>query len=97
MTRLTEPQRWALRAIADGYGVSPAYLGQRMMERPGVAERRVYKDSPQGLGRIGGTMMARLQKAGLVRLSSGYGSNWHPTRAVLTDAGRAALKEGRDE
>ncbi|MBB5762098.1 hypothetical protein HNR01_001718 [Methylorubrum rhodesianum] len=93
MRRLTDAQQWALLAIAEGHGSSPAALGQRMMKRPGVEERRKggNRNSPQGLGRIGGTMMTRLRQGGLVALSSGVGRNWHATRATLTPKGRAAL------
>ena len=95
MGRLTEAQRWALQAIADGHGVSPATLGQRMMERPGVEDRRRggNRNSPQGLGRVGGVMMSKLSKMGLVWLSSGTAASWHATRANLLPAGRSALKE----
>jgi hypothetical protein len=94
MNGLTEAQRWALQAIADGHGASPARLGERMMERPGVEEKRRggNRNSPQGLGRIGGTMMHRLYKLGAVTLDSGYGDRWHATRAKLTPAGREALR-----
>lgn len=94
MAKLTEAQHWALKAIADGYGTSPAYLGQRMMERPGVEEKRRggNRNSPQGLGRIGGLMMSRLCRARLVTLSNGTHTSWHATRATLTLAGRAALE-----
>lgn len=98
MAKLTTAQRWALKSIADGYGVSPARLGQQMMERPGVEERRRggNRSSPQGLGRIGGTMMWRLEKMGLVYLVFGVGAHWHATRATITEAGRRAL-ENRDD
>lgn len=95
MRKLTEAQAWALRAIADGWGSSPATLGQRMMERPGVEERRRggNRSSPQGLGRVGGMMMERLRKMGLVRTWSTTGSQWHATKAALTDEGRTALSK----
>jgi hypothetical protein len=91
MAKLTEAQRWALQAIADGHGTSPAYLGQRMMERPGVEEKRRggNRNSSQGLGRVGGVMMSRLAKANLI-IASGW-----PTKARLTPAGRAALEASR--
>lgn len=95
---LTDAQLWALKAIADGHGSSPARLGAKMMERPGVEERRRggNRDSPQGLGRVGGTMMARLQKMGFVSTSyrDEYG-NWGATKARMTDKGRAALAKAR--
>ncbi len=92
---LTSAQRWALEAIRDGHGVSPATLGQRMMDRPGVEEKRRggNRNSPQGLGRVGGTMMARLRGLGLIETHSTSNGNWHPTRARLTFAGVKALKE----
>lgn len=86
--KLTPAQRWALKEIKEYPGVSPAFLGQRMMERPGVEERRRggNRNSPQGLGRIAGTMIARLKKMGLVKASG-----W-PTQATITQAGIEALK-----
>lgn len=90
MGKLTEAQRWALQAIADGHGHSPAFLGQRMMERPGASDHRnghPYKS--QGYGRMGGGMMSRLAKMGLV-------TTWGwPTTAKLTDLGRQALSSNR--
>lgn len=98
--KLTDAQKWALQAIADGYGTSPSHLGQRMMERPGVEEKRRggNRSSPQGLGRIGGVMMTRLSKAGFVYLSTRTYGRWHATRATLLPAGRSALAtvEGRE-
>lgn len=88
--KLTAAQRWALKAIADGRGNSPAFLGGAMMERPGVEEKRRggNRDSAQGLGRVGGMMMKRLSDMGLVTLSG-----W-PTKARLTSAGiNEAAKE----
>lgn len=89
MTKMTAAQAWALQAIADGYNQSPGTLGGRMMERPGaVPERRgkvAYK--AQGYGRMGGVMMERLRKMGLVDTTG-----W-PTRAELTSRGRARLSE----
>lgn len=94
MVKLTPAQEWALRAIADGKGTSPARLGQEMMERPGAADHRggtPYK--AQGYGRMGGAMMARLERMGLVRTSCQGRFGWQPTQAVITDKGRAALAE----
>lgn len=87
---LTAAQRWALKAIADGHGNSPSFLGQRMMDRPGVDGKRRggNRSSAQGLGRVGGMMMKRLSDMGLVTLSG-----W-PTKARLTSAGiREATKQ----
>lgn len=88
--KLTAAQAWALRAIAEGYGNAPSQLGERMMERPGASDHRngtPYKS--QGYGRMGGAMMARLKKVGLV-------STWGwPTKAKLTPAGRAAMEDKR--
>lgn len=96
---LTKAQAWALQAIADGYGKSPAYLGQRMMERPGVEDQRRggNRNSPQGLGRVGGTMMARLREAGFATTSGMSNGQWRATEARITEAGLAALAlaEGR--
>lgn len=91
MAKLTKAQHWALKAIAEGYGVSPARLGDRMMERPGSSDHRngtPYK--AQGYGRMGGAMMARLHRLGLV-----YASGW-PTTAVLTGKGQQALAEAEN-
>lgn len=85
--KLTAARRWALQAIADGYGRSPATLGQRMMERPGVVRRGGAQGSAQGHGRIGGMMTARLVKDGL---ATAWG--W-PTVTKLTPAGRLALDQ----
>lgn len=97
--KLTEAQRWALAAIRDGHNLSPSTLGARMMERPGVEERRRggNRNSPQGLGRVGGMMMARLHKLGLVVLDSGTTEYWHATQARLTPAGRAVLEHGGEK
>lgn len=86
--KLTDAQRWALQAIADGYGQAPNQLGQKMMERPGAADHRngtPYKS--QGYGRMGGAMMSRLSNMGLI-------TKWGwPTRARITTAGRRALEQ----
>ncbi len=91
--KLTEAQRWALQKIAEHPGIWPSYLGQKMMERPGVEEKRRggNRSSAQGLGRIGGMMMSRLSKAGLVETWSLTNGNWHATKARITTAGRQAL------
>lgn len=97
--RLTEAQKWALNAIANGYGRSPAALGERMMDRPGSSEHRNgYPYKSQGYGRMGGAMMARLEKMGLVRTwtYTGSPSNWHATKAAITLAGRSALEQEGD-
>lgn len=100
MGRLTKAQLWALQAIADGFGGTPSALGQRMVERPGVAEkagrgRIAYK--AQGYGRMGGAMMARLRRMQLITTSLGTSRFWHPTKATITEAGRAALREATPE
>jgi hypothetical protein len=88
---LTEAQKWALHAIAEGYGAAPNVLGQRMMERPGATERPAnspYKS--QGYGRMGAGMMKRLADKGLI-VTAGW-----PTHARLTRDGlavRARLQE----
>src|SRR5690554_6770106 len=92
--KLTPAQRWTLQAVADGKGTSPGFLGIRMMERPGAADHRngtPYK--MQGNGRMGGAMMARLEKMGLVRLAHSTNGQWHPAKAHITSAGRAALEQ----
>jgi len=92
--KLTMAQRWALQAIADGHGWSPASLGQKMMERHGAvpAWRGTMQYKAQGYGRMGGAMAARLERMGLVSLwRDARGRKW----AEPTAAGRAALKEDR--
>lgn len=65
--KLTKAQAWALKVLSDGRPYRPAALGQEMMERPGVVRHGGNQNSRQGLGRIGGTMSARLVKMGLAR------------------------------
>lgn len=91
--KLTAAQRWALHKIAEHPGIWPAYLGQKMMERPGVEEKRRggNRSSAQGLGRVGGLMMARLSKMGLVETWNLTNGNWHATKARITEAGRQIL------
>lgn len=94
--KLTEPQAWALEGIRQGMGSSPAALGQWMLNRPGIEKtqehpgKRTHK--AQALGRLGGTMMERLRKKGLVRVTmrSPYGG-WCPSRATITKEGQYAL------
>lgn len=93
MTKLTPAQRWALQAIKDGWGESPATLGQRMMERPGAMGDRTTKYKAQGYGRMGGSMMKRLSDMGLVVLSNRSMRTWHPTRATILGSGEAVLKD----
>ena len=92
---LTDAQRWALEAIRDGYAESPARLGARMAERPGakLAYEGRRRPKAQGLGLLGGGMMARLEKAGLCTTTSSFRGEWHPTRATITRAGLNALQE----
>lgn len=92
--KLTDPQKWALRAIAQGKGGSPAQLGEAMMDRPGASDHRgrtPYK--AQGYGRMGGAMMARLKRMGLVELTSVTRGHWHPTKARISALGRMVLSE----
>ena len=93
--KLTPAQRWALEALAKFPDLSPQFLGQKMMERPGAvpAWRQGHHYKAQGYGRMGGAMMARLEKMGLVRTYMGTGRFWHPTKAKLTEKGREALRE----
>jgi DNA-binding MarR family transcriptional regulator len=88
---LTKAQCWALQAISERPGITPSSLGQRMVERPGVVRRGGNQWSHQGLGRIGGTMIARLKKMGLV--SIGFGPI---TEARITDKGRRAMENDND-
>lgn len=92
--KLTPAQRWALEALAKFPDLTPQYLGQKMMERPGAMPAgRTTQYKAQGYGRMGGAMMARLEKMGLVRTSMGTGRFWHPTRAKLTEKGRQVMRE----
>ena len=86
---LTAPQQWALAKIRAGKGVSPATLGYAMAGRPGYAEAR--PKNAQAAGRLGGTMMARLERKGLLRLNCITRGQFHPTTATLTDLGRKQL------
>lgn len=93
---LTKAQAWALDAVARGRATSPANLGQEMMERPGATKGRTLQYKAQGYGRMGGTMMARLERMGLVTLHNHSRGEWQPTSARLTPLGlavRSALKE----
>lgn len=84
--KLTKAQVWALKAIADGHGTSPAMLGQRMMDRPGAMGERSAPYKAQGYGRMGGAMMKRLADMKLVQRAG-----W-PTTSYITPAGRAAIQ-----
>lgn len=66
-----------------------------MMDRPGVEERRRggNRTSPQGLGRIGGMMMRRLEKDGLISLRHSTNGRWHAAQATITAAGMRALRD----
>lgn len=86
---MTPAQRFALEAIRDGRGGSPAQLGRYMMQRPGYSGKKWM--NAQAQGRLGGTMMARLNKLGFVNLISYSYGHFHPTRAEITKAGEAAL------
>ena len=94
IAELTEAQKWALHAIAEGYGAAPNILGQRMMERLGATDRPAnspYKS--RGGGRMGAGMMRRLADKDLV-VTLGW-----PTKARLTPLGlavRARLQERSD-
>lgn len=98
--KLTEAQRYALQALAAiGGDVSPARLGQAMMERPGVEARRRggNRNSSQGLGRIGGAMGTRLVKMGLA--SRGFrqrDGGFERYGYSITPAGRALIPGGSD-
>ena len=66
--RLTQPQRRALQYLAAERGgrdglTSPAELGYGMQPGPVAGMGRALK--PQGAGRLGGTMGARLVRMGL--------------------------------
>jgi hypothetical protein len=90
---LTKAQAWALDVIAQGKASSPAMLGWAMEDRPGF--KRAYETrlslKAQGAGRLGGTMMWRLERMGLCRREG-----LHSRRAIATPLGlavRAALQE----
>lgn len=93
--KLTEPQAWALEGIRQGRGASPAALGQWMIERPGIKQEYPGKAryKAQALGRMGGVMMERLRKKGLIRVTSHTSHGWCPSRASITDAGVDALRK----
>jgi len=93
MGELTKAQLFALQAIDKGRGDYASQLGQAMMERPGVEEKRRggNRTSPQGLGRVGGTMIARLERMGLVLHMCRTERRGSYTR--LTPAGRAILTQ----
>lgn len=85
--KITEPQKWALNAIKDGFAASPASLGERMMDRPNARPewRRGSHYKAQGYGRMGGTMLARLERKGLCIQHVGR-------KYQLTAKGATALK-----
>lgn len=87
--KLTEAQTWALEGIRDGKAASPSALGVHMMERPGAMPpgRKRYKS--QGYGRMGGAMIARLERMGLA-----YAGGWK-TPARINGAGLAAIAAAR--
>lgn len=95
---LTGAQRWAVLMIAQGRAVSPGSFGEAMMERPGAMRGRKVHYKPQGYGRMGGTMLARLERKGLAELSMIEGNSWCPTKAYLTPLGQqvAAHLKGQD-
>ncbi len=92
----TERQIFALRHLNDHPGTWPAGMGYAL-----AASSTAQRDNPgkrlnaQGAGRLGGTMLARLRKAGWAKYVSlhykarGTFSNAHE----ITHAGRLVLKE----
>jgi hypothetical protein len=93
--KLTAPQAWALRKIAEGRATSSANLGWALAERPGYVGRSSFGLKAQGAGRLGGTMMARLERRGLCRTRLSAGG--YVTEASITQAGRAALAQASAE
>lgn len=86
---LTDPQRRALEYLASAVMAAPSQVGQAMME--GRECRAARKGSPQGLGRIGGTMCRRLCDLGLASDAS-HRRGGFPAYTI-TSAGRQALRK----
>ena len=89
--KLTEPQRRALQALAKHTNMMPAEIGYA------ITADRSHPLKPQGAGRLGGTMAARLEKLGLVkpyRDRWATDPRWTYRGYQITDAGRAKLREG---
>ena len=96
---LTKAQLWALEGVARGKAKSPAWFGEYMMERPGAMGDRKTPYKAQGYGRMGGAMMRRLLRMGLVEIHYEDHGHWCPTRATITPLGlalRAHLKGQTD-
>ena len=91
MRALTEPQRKILAYLADHGPAGAAQLGVAACGeyKHGTADSKYpVPRSPQGAGRIGGAIAARLHKRGLIRWSKPVdGFSWHE----ITRAGREAL------
>lgn len=84
MVKWTEAQIRAMRALAgDSTYLTPAELGWAM------TPDRSPPLTPQGAGRLGGTMGWRLERMGLVAFAGRPGR----PRYRLTSAGRAAVAE----
>lgn len=81
--KLTEPQRRALAYIVANPGANPSMIGQAMMDGRETRTNR----TAQGYGRIGGNMVARLRRDGLVYSSDPNG--W--PRYSANAAGRRAM------
>lgn len=91
---LTKAQRWALEMIKRYPDMQPQYLGVKMMDRPGaMPAHRTHAYKAQGYGRMGGAMMSRLEKKGLIISSMGTGRNWHPAQARITAKGLKVLEQ----
>lgn len=86
---LTDPQRRALTYVTEHPGASPAMVGWAISDREPALKA-------QGAGRLGGTMLWRLRKLGLVsaslrdmdRRGRCFSGGWR-----VTHAGRIALAQ----
>lgn len=90
---LTDAQAWALVGVTNGHGHYPADLGQWMVNRPDakVCEYKKKKGwhKAQGLAFIGGPMLNRLEKKGLLNIQFGA----HSRSSKLTPLGLAVRRE----
>ena len=90
---MTDPQKWAMKVIRDYPGITPSGLGAKMLYRPGIVQVHGPNKNvnAQGCGRLGGTMIARLEKKGWVRTTNLTRGQWHTTKAYLTPSGKETL------
>ena len=81
---ITEPQRKALAFLATVSHAAASQIGHALTGGR-TQEGRLMR--PQGLGRLGGTMAARLERMGLAHRRFKY------PRHSITKAGREALRQ----